>query len=220
MAASKPPMQDPALLMEAARVFNAVGAPYQGITEAVNSFALNVIDQADLPIRYAVLGDAAALRLSGRVAGGSAAALKLLEPIEPKSPPAATERGRKDFLRLFLLRALANGQQYKALWQPLADRTPELATRLAALRERIFADLKLAGREWVASARPLWIPAAAAPLAAAAQYPVPEDDLALLYLDDPQAFEALLDGLAVKPGVDESPPPAAKAAAAVPAKEP
>jgi hypothetical protein len=113
---------DPQLLLEAARVFNAAGRDYRGAAEVVAELALQSKEKAEPPVRQAIIGDAAALRLSGRVLGGYQAALELLEPI-----------GDDPDGRLHLLRALANGQKYKE--------TPQEAR--GQLRDRIIADLKI-----------------------------------------------------------------------------
>ena len=171
---------DPKLLLEAARVFNAAGRDYRGAAEVVAQLALESKDEAEPPVRQAIIGDAAALRLSGRVPGGYRAALALLEPVgdaEADDPDG----------RLHLLRALANGQRYAQ--EPAARNQ---------LRKSIIDDLKIAlhRNPKVSLGLPhYWQPR---PLALA-EGGDPEDDLRAVYLDTP-GFEALI-GL---PGVAPS----------------
>jgi hypothetical protein len=99
---------DPGLLLEASRVMNAAGPQYFKARDLVSDWALKNLPAASADVRAGVLGDAAALRLSGRVAGSYDAVLTLLADIDP-----AETKDRDG--RLHLLRALANGQKYKAV---------------------------------------------------------------------------------------------------------
>jgi hypothetical protein len=97
---------DPSLLLEASRVMNAAGPDYANAARQVSDWALKNISKADPETRAAIIGDAAALRL--RVPGHYAEALDLLTNIDSQQCP--DPKGR-----LLMLRALANGQKYKAL---------------------------------------------------------------------------------------------------------
>jgi hypothetical protein len=169
---------DPRLLLEAARVFNAAGPDYKSISEVVAESALQVSEKAEPRVREAIIGDAVALRLSGRVAGGYHAALELLREIEQDSDG-----------RLHLLRALANGQKYKAM--RLTGKSKD-APELVDLRQQIREDLQVAfsknDRLKLANQR-FWQPASAA-LAAGDR----EDDLSDVYNDDVD-FQILVDPL-------------------------
>jgi hypothetical protein len=130
---------DPRLLLEPAWVFNAAGRDYRAAAEVVAELALHAEDDAEPRVRQAIVGDAAALRLSGRVSGGYQAALDLLEPIrdaETDDPDG----------RLHLLRALANGQKY-------ASETKENRDQL---RAKIAADLKIAAKQNPGLRRTFW----------------------------------------------------------------
>jgi hypothetical protein len=190
MADEPLPLADPELLMEAARVFNAAGGPYAALAPTVNGLALSRLASGtprNAAVRHAIVGDAAALRLSGRVPGGYQAALELLKDI-PGSGPAEAEKDRR---RLFLLRALARGQEYKALHLP--PDSPEAAARRGA----VLQDLAAAGANWVRTARHFWEPRPRSPGDAA-----PEDDLLAVRDADPTAFDATLARLDSK-----EPPP-------------
>jgi hypothetical protein len=161
---------DPRLLLEAARVFNAAGPDYRTVAEVVAELALQARDAAEPQVRQAIIGDAAALRLAGRVLGGYQAALELLEPIGD-----AEEEDQEG--RLHLLRALANGQQYKGATEGARGQ----------LRDKIIADLKIALSRNPRLKRALphfW------------QEPVqgedPEDDLRAVYLDNRKLFDELI----------------------------
>jgi hypothetical protein len=172
MSDTRPPTSDPRLLLEAARVFNAAGRDYRAAAEVVAELALQARGDAEPQVRQAIIGDAAALRLSGRVPGGYQAALEYLKPI------GDTETEDKEG-RLHLLRALANGQKYKD--------TKEARDKL---RGEIIADLKIALSRNPRLRRALphfWQPPA--------EGEDPEDDLRAAYLDDPKAFEELINPL-------------------------
>jgi len=103
-----PPVKtDPSLLLEASRVFNAAGGSYRPIAEVLSEAAV-ASKTANDTVRAAILCDAAALRLSGRVPGGWCRALELLADIKDGT---SEDNG----MREHLLRALAYGQQYNAL---------------------------------------------------------------------------------------------------------
>jgi hypothetical protein len=170
---------DPRLLLEAARVFNAAGADYRTVAEVVAEQALRALDsenQAAPEVRQAIIADAAALRLSGRIAGGYEAALDLLKQIPQDSDG-----------RLHLLRALANGQKYRAML--LAGRERE-EQELKDLRQQIREDLTFAfaqnGRLKITNQH-FWHPDPAALTAGADR----EDDLRAVYEDDPE-FQKLV----------------------------
>ena|SRR5271166_410458 len=161
---------DPRLLLEAARVFNAAGRDYRTAAEVVAELALQARDAAEPQVRQAIIGDAAALRLAGRVPGGYQAALELLEPIGDAEED--DEEGR-----LHLLRALANGQRYK-------DATEEARGQL---RDKIIADLKIALSRNPRLRRALphfWQPPSPGE--------DPEDDLRAVYLDNRKLFDELI----------------------------
>jgi len=161
---------DPRLLLEAARVFNAAGRDYRTAAEVVAELALQARDAAEPQVRQAIIGDAAALRLAGRVPGGYQAALELLEPIGD-----AEEDDQEG--RLHLLRALANGQRYK-------DATEEARGQL---RDKIIADLKIALSRNPRLRRALphfWQPPSPGE--------DPEDDLRAVYLDNRKLFDELI----------------------------
>jgi hypothetical protein len=162
---------DPQLLLEAARVFNAAGRDYRSAAEVVSDLALQARDNAEPRVRQAIIGDAAALRLSGRVPGGYRAALELLDPIGDRE--AEDHDGR-----LHVLRALANGQKYKASPQEQRDQ----------LRDKIIHDLDIALTQDPSLRRSIshfW------------QLPPegedPEDDLRAVYLDNRQLFEEMIN---------------------------
>jgi hypothetical protein len=169
---------DPKLLLEAARVFNAAGQDYKRIAEVVAQLALAARDKtADAPVRNAIIGDAAALRLSGRVDGGYQSALELLKDIRDDSDG-----------RLHLLRALANGQKYRDV------KTGRLqdGTVVVDLSKQIREDLAFAfdrNEAMLAANRHFWQPDPA-DLAMADR----EDDLAVVYSDD-EDFRTLVDPL-------------------------
>jgi hypothetical protein len=135
--------KDPHLLVEAARVFNAAGADYRSAAELVAELALKAVqnftsedkkDRSKLEIRRAAYGDAAALRLSGRIPGGYREALKLLDEIMGSTDPDPDPDGR-----LHLLRALARGQGYKELKSQNRGEA-----ELQPLRDPIAEDLEIA----------------------------------------------------------------------------
>jgi hypothetical protein len=163
---------DPRLLLEAARVFNAAGRDYRTAAEVVAELALQARDNAEPQVRQAIIGDAAALRLSRRVPGGYQAALELLEPIGD-----AEEEDHEG--RLHLLRALANGQKYK-----------DATEARDQLRDKIIADLRIALSRNPRLRRALphfWQPPSLGE--------DPEDDLRAVYLDNPKPFEELINPL-------------------------
>jgi hypothetical protein len=181
---------DPRLLLEAARVFNAAGADYKTIAEVVAESAVQARDKADPTIRDAIIGDAGALRLSGRVPGGYRAALELLNEMGPDADG-----------RLHLLRALANGQKYRATLR--AGRQKE-ANELDDLRRQIREDLAFAFERNAGSKaanQHFWRPTVAALAAVGAR----EDDLWAVYEDDPE-FRKLVD-LPASGAADAGSPP-------------
>jgi hypothetical protein len=124
----------PDLLIEAARIMNATG-DRANEAAAVAELALSELKTTpSLPpkVQEAIIGDAAALRLSRRVAGGYEAALKLLNDYLQGSNALPDATGR-----LHLLRALANGQKWHTL--PAADQ----ASR-DKLKDAIKVDLSFA----------------------------------------------------------------------------
>lgn len=134
MIGTAPSADDPRLLLEAARVFNAAGSGYRTITEVVAELALKEKAKADPDVRRQIIGDAAALRLSGRIPGGYQQALTLLQDVRnlKEDDPDG---------RLHLLRALARGQKYRderGAGKPQAD--PDLT----ALRNDIRTDTAFA----------------------------------------------------------------------------
>jgi hypothetical protein len=129
---------DAGLLLEASRVFNAAGSKYRKIAEVVSDLAVAAKDPADDNTRTAILCDAAALRLSGRVPGGYEAALKLLADAKP-------DKSEDNGARVFLLRAFAYGQKYKALARtPRSDRSTEVNTILNGVLEDLRSNLQKA----------------------------------------------------------------------------
>jgi hypothetical protein len=172
---------DPRLLLEAARVFNAAGPDYANAAGVVAEQALKALqalkpETIDPGVHQAIIADVAALRLSGRLPGGYDATLELLNEIQDDSSG-----------RLHLLRALANGQKYRATraaGKSKDDPEPVM------LREQIRQDLETAfarnPRLKVAN-RHFWQPAAATLGPGAAR----EDDLWFVYEDDPE-FQKLV----------------------------
>ena len=164
-------MADPKLLLEAARVFNAAGRDYRGAAEVVAELALQAKGTAEARVQQAIIGDAAALRLSRRVPGGYRGALELLKSIDDDQDG-----------RLHLLRALAHGQKYK--------QTPQEAR--GQLCAEILADLKIAvdrNPELRRTLSHFWRPSPAALVEGADL----EDDLQAVYLDNPRLFEELIN---------------------------
>jgi hypothetical protein len=169
---------DPRLLLEAARVFNAAGTDYKTIAEVVAESALQARDKADPTVRDAIIGDAVALRLSGRVPGGYRAALELLNEMGPDADG-----------RLHLLRSLAEGQKYK---EAQLGGKPKDDLELVELRRQIREDLEYAfskNERLRAANQRFWQPAPATPATGGR-----EDDLWDVYNDDPD-FQALVDPL-------------------------
>ena len=68
---------DPAMLIEVARVLNAAGELVGAV--ALVEAALQQVATAEAAVQAAIIGDAVALHLSGRVPGGYQAALGLLQ---------------------------------------------------------------------------------------------------------------------------------------------
>jgi hypothetical protein len=166
---------DPQLLLEAARVFNAAGRDYRGAAEVVAELALESKDKAEPPVRQAIIGDAAALRLSGRVLGGYRAALELL------NGTADTKEADPEG-RLHLLRALANGQKYK---EARRSGKPSQDPELEAIRGQIRKDLIFAFEQnpTLRSANQhFWQPTSPSMAAGGDR----EDDLWDVFQDDPE----------------------------------
>jgi hypothetical protein len=135
------PTKNPELLLEAARVLNVAGPPYENAAVALALAALQARDLAGPEVRDAITGDVAALYLSRRLSGGYEEALALLKPVDD----AAADSDKNG--RLHLLRALAKGQKYRALVrakaklpQGRADTDAELET----LKTEIRKDLEIA----------------------------------------------------------------------------
>jgi len=121
---------DPSLLLEASRVMNAAGPDYANAAKLVSDWALKNISKADPVTRAAIIGDAAALRLRE---GKYAEALGQLTDIDSQQCPDPDGRLR-------VLRALANGQKYKALKR--SDKaSPD---ELSGLQKQIRDDLAIA----------------------------------------------------------------------------
>jgi|GEM_PF-1550377 hypothetical protein len=178
MNPTTPDAADPRLLLEASRVFNAAGPDYRALAEIINGSALEARDKADPDVRRAILGDAVALRLSGRVPGGYQQALDLLKDIgdDPKKDDPDG--------RLHLLRALARGQMYRE-----ERKAGKSADSLAALRVEIRKDLAFAftqNNELRYDNRRFW---QAAPAAATATETA--DDLRQVWEEDAE-FRALV----------------------------
>jgi hypothetical protein len=121
---------DPSLLLEASRVMNAAGPDLAGAARLISNLALKNKAKADPETRAAIIGDAAALRLRE---GNYAEALELLTDIDSKQCP--DPKGR-----LFMLRALANGQKYK----PLKHSGKAGRDELSGLKKQIRDDLEIA----------------------------------------------------------------------------
>jgi hypothetical protein len=180
----------PAFLMEAARVLNAAGSDYSTAAAALADSAWQKSDKAlkDGEISEAtadaVAGDAAALRLAGRLPGGYRVALAILktrieDPGEvpdlkttkagfaPQATAAngapandaadtAEDEAAKNVaaeadtrIRLYLLRALALGQKYKA-----QEKNPKKSAsdpEMKKLRQDILTDV-----QFVFDRRPEW----------------------------------------------------------------
>jgi hypothetical protein len=182
--------KDPELLVEAARVFNAAGREYRTAAELVAEMALKAVqnlssddkkDPKKQKARRAAYGDAAALRLSGRVPGGYQAALGLLNAI------IDTEKDPDPDGRLHLLRALAKGQSYKDLRSKdphdpqLKDLRDQIHDDLAAAFQRHY-DLFKEKDQMKKANRHFWQPEPGQ---------VDEDDLKLAYEDAKANNEAL-----------------------------
>jgi hypothetical protein len=178
----------PSLLLEASRVLYAAGADYRKAALYTASLALEGRAKAGTDVRAAILGDAAALRLSGQVDGGYQAAIELLKDV-------GTAHDDDPDGRLHLLRALAYGQKYKASKQ--ARVTDQSLIKL------VLDDLTLAfsrNGDLKKINQPFWDPDARAAVAAAGSGPPDiEDDLQDVYLDakgssdpDAQKLAALL----------------------------
>lgn len=205
MSDAAPAGSDPQLLVEAARVFNAAGNDYETAARLVAELALEAVkkfsaaerkDETRAQVRRAAYGDAAALRLSGRVSGGYEAALGLLSEIIGPTDPDPDPDGR-----LHLLRALANGQKYN---EARARGTAAADQALVDLRAAIRRDLGFAvdvrktpedKRGLLTANQHFWLPD-----------PGQKDecDLAQVYQEDP-AFQALVGAA---PAGARPPPPA------------
>jgi hypothetical protein len=70
---------DPAFLLEAARVLNETGTDYWGAAAAIAESAWQLREKAAQEVQDAIVGDAAALRLAERLSGGHERALELLK---------------------------------------------------------------------------------------------------------------------------------------------
>lgn len=135
----------PDLLIEAARVMNAAGdrpTEAASVAELARS-KLATAANVDTDVKEAIIGDAAALRLSRRAPGGFESAIALLT--EALKPAGADKSGR-----LHLLCALANGQK----WHATADPAEK-----SNLKTAIMEDLKAAigpGKQRFSEIRPFW----------------------------------------------------------------
>jgi len=184
---------DPKLLLEAARVFNAAGRDYRAAAEVVSDLALHSAEPVEPPVRQAIVGDAAALRLSGRVPGGYRATLDLLEGV------ADTKEADMEG-RLHLLRALANGQKYK---EARLSGKPSQDPELVKIRDQIRQDLKFAFDQDPSlrtTDQHFWQPPP--PVSAARGYD--EDDLWEVFQDDAE-FRKLVNP-AAEANVSTQPP--------------
>ena len=130
MSGERVKLLDPSLLLEASRVMNAAGPDYANAAKLVSDWALKNISKADPVTRAAIIGDAAALRLRE---GKYAKALELLTDIDSQQCPDPDGRLR-------VLRALANGQKYKAL-KHSGKASPD---ELSGLQQQIRDDLAIA----------------------------------------------------------------------------
>ena len=129
---------DTGLLLEASRVFNAAGPKYRKIAEVVSDLAVAAKNSADDTTRAAILCDGAALRLSGRVPGGFEAALKLLADANP-------DKSEDSGARVFLLRAFAYGQKYKALARtPPSQRSADVNAAVNSVLVELHSNLQKA----------------------------------------------------------------------------
>jgi hypothetical protein len=136
MSENRRDADDPNLLIEAARVFNAAGPQYRRLAKAALEWALQSKQKAAPEVQAAIIGDAAAMQLSGRLRGGYREALGLLETAND----AVDTDGR-----LHLLRAVARGEQYKEEHKRTgsgadAEATPDTGQ----LKTSIMDDLKFA----------------------------------------------------------------------------
>lgn len=196
MSNPAPSAADPKLLLEAARVFNAAGPDYRTVAEVVAEQALKAVAKAEPAVRQAILGDAVALRLSGRVPGGYQASLELLKDIRDvkEDDPAG---------RLHLLRAFARGQMYR---KERADNPNKDDPALTNLRAEIRKDLKFAfaqNAELKAENSGFWD-------AKGSPFPPADRDLEAVYKDDPE-FRVLVCPK-VPPAEQQSPAEQAKTA--------
>jgi hypothetical protein len=188
---------NPEFLLEAARVLNAAGTDYWGAAAAIAELAWKTCEKAPQEVQDAIAGDAAALRLAERLPGGYQGALEVLktridDPGKGFDRAASIDKGatedKKDErsasdarLRLFGLRALALGQQYR----DIRRKTGKPVKDMEQLREHIKADLQFVFKwrqEWMKENEYFWkLPPGE-----------PEADLADLYRDDP-AFESFIE---------------------------
>lgn len=172
---------DAGLLLEAGRVIYAARRTNEAA--ALVELALEAVDSRP-DLREAIIGDAAVLRLAGITPGGYEDTLRLLEPLTPKPGDAAPALPDSTG-RLHLLRALANGQKYKATIRDGAAASPQAID----FQNRVLEDLKFAlDKKIIAkrSIREFWDPAALAPLASG----WPHDDLTVFF--HVQKFKELL----------------------------
>jgi hypothetical protein len=170
---------DPSLLLEASRVMNAAGPDYANAAKLVSGWALKNVSKADPETRAAIVGDAAALRL--RVPGSYEKALELLTDIDGKECP-------DDDGRLHVLRALANGQKYKALKRAGKAGRDELDN----LKKQIREDLAVAFKRDPTvkqDNRGYWVPPSSTEEGAVTGDA--EDDLREVFRDDAE-FRALV----------------------------
>jgi hypothetical protein len=211
-------LTDPRLLMEAARVFNVPGSGYRNAAASVAEQALAALkvvrktaaDAVEAEVEQAIIGDCAALRLSGRVDGGYREALTLLdEQIGKEQPNGKVDERRNDIRgRLHLLRALARGQRYKDLRNN--EKKPRDGDEAKGLRQQIRDDLDFAFAQnpklWAIN-RPFWEPG---------RVPPDQADLTQAFEEDPELKEDMSKDPAA-PGPPESRTPAAEQKPAAPA---
>jgi hypothetical protein len=241
----------PAFLMEAARVLNAAGSDYSTAAAALADSAWQKSSKAlkDGEISEAtadaVAGDAAALRLAGRLPGGYRVALAILKTriedpgevpdlktTKPGFAPQATaangapandaadtaeDEAAKNVaaeadtrIRLYLLRALALGQKYKA--QKKNPKKSESDPDMTKLRQDILTDVKFVfdrRPEWAVLNQAFWDPPQDTP----ADNSIADLSDVYSYAEDP-AFKNYVDGKiegkatpATAAPVDEGTPP-------------
>jgi hypothetical protein len=248
----------PAFLMEAARVLNAAGSDYSTAAAALADSAWQKSDKAldngeiSEATADAIAGDAAALRLAGRLPGGYRVALAILktrieDPGEvpdlkttkpgfaPQAPAAkdaaasataaraaaenatatSEDEAAKNVaaeadtrIRLYLLRALALGQKYKA-----QNKNPKKSeSEMTKLRQDILTDVQFVFErrpEWAVLNQVFWDPPQDSP----AETSIADLSDVYTYAEDPR-FKNYVDGkIEGKVTPAEATPPVAAAPA-------